>query len=131
MNSQPILRGKIVAIVDDHEAFCHSLGAFIESHGAKTLTFHSSHDFLQHRPSVDCVIVDYCLPELTGFQLASELRARGYGAPIILLSAMPGQVPEHWAASGISDVLDKLLVSEKLIRVIHRHATVGAPPEMC
>src|SRR5579859_7057869 len=82
MSSQPVLRGKIIAIVDDHEAFCHSLSAFIESHGAKTLTYNSSNDFLRHLPSVDCVVVDYYMPDLNGLELASELRTRAYRVPI-------------------------------------------------
>lgn len=131
MNSQPVLRGKIIAIVDDHEAFCHSLSAFIEAHGAKTLTFNRSNDFLRQLPSVDCVIIDYYLPELNGLELASELRTRAYGVPIILLSAMSSQVPEHWAALGVSDVLDKLLVGDELIRAIDRHATIGVLPKVC
>ena len=131
MSSQPILRGKIIAIVDDHEAFRHSLSAFLESHGAETLTYNSSNDFLRHLPSVDCVVIDYYLPELNGLELAFELRARVYRVPIILLSAMSGQVPEHWAALGVSDVLDKLLVGDELIRSIHRHTTIRAVPEIC
>lgn len=131
MSSQAVLRGQIIAIVDDHEAFRHSLSAFIESHGAKTLTFNSSNDFLRHLPSVDCVIIDYYLPELNGLELAAELRARAYGVPIILLSAMSGQVPEHWAALGVNEVLDKLLVGDELIRAIHRHTAIRAVPEIC
>jgi two-component system response regulator FixJ len=127
MSSQPILCGKVIAIVDDHDAFCRSLSAFIESHGAKALTFNSSHEFLRHLPSAACIIIDYYMPVLNGLELASELRARAYDAPIILLSAMSRQVPEHWATLGISDVLDKLSVGDELIRAIHRLTTRAAP----
>lgn len=127
---QPILGGKVIAIVDDHDAFCRSLSAFIESHGAKTLTFRDGNEFLRHLPSADCVIIDYYLPGLDGLALAFELRTRTYDAPIILLSAMSHQVPEHWAALGVSDVFDKLSVGDELIRAIHRN-TIRAVREIC
>jgi FixJ family two-component response regulator len=123
MNPRANLDGKVIAIVDDHEVLRHSMQGLLEAYGAKVLAYKGGDEFLRDLPSADCVVVDYYMPGLNGVQLASELRSRGYGAPVILLTGMSNEVPKHWAALGVNEVVDKLSGGDELLRMIHQHAT--------
>lgn len=121
MNSNSGLDGKVIVVIDDHEVILRSMRGFLEAQGAKVLTYKGGTDFLRDPPSADCVVVDLYMRELNGLELASELRRRGYSAPVILMSAMSGEIPKNWAALGIADAVDKLSGSDELLRTIHRH----------
>ena len=118
------LEGKVVAVVDDHKALLTSMRGFLESCGARVLTYESGNQFLKDSPSVNCVVVDYYLPGLNGLDVAVELRNRAYSAPVILLTGMTSDVPEALAAkAGVVEIVDKLLGAHGLLSAIHRHVS--------
>src|SRR5689334_10867142 len=93
MNPQPTLENKIIAIVDDHETLMKAMASLIKSFGAQALSYETTLDFLQDMPKVDCLLIDYYMPDLNSLQLAVELRKRGYDAPIIILTGMIDEIP--------------------------------------
>lgn len=90
------------------------------------------------RDDYDAILMDLQMPELDGISATRELRALGYGKPIIALSATV--VPEDRAAcieAGMNDFLSKPLKLEQLSAALERcvppivsHATSHAPSQI-
>lgn len=85
----PMLAGKRVLVVDDHDAFCHTMRVALESFGM-AVTVAQTAAAARARLAVeafDVWMIDRCLPDQDGLELAHELyRARGdNGVPPILL----------------------------------------------
>jgi two-component system response regulator FixJ len=83
------LKDITVAIVDDDEGVRKSLGFILELDGFKAHQFESSAAFLAMigGKSIDCLIVDLCMPESTGLVLTAQLREIGIQIPVILMTA--------------------------------------------
>ena len=64
---------RVIAVVDDDEAVCDSTRFLLETHDFEVATYLSGSDFLRDSPDVACVIVDYQMPRLNGFELVSTL----------------------------------------------------------
>ena len=82
--------------VDDDQAVLECEKAFLESFGHSVMTASSGREALDliavH--SFDVVIVDYCMPEMNGQELAIAMRQVWPRAPIIMLSGTP-DIPEQ------------------------------------
>lgn len=99
----PVLKGRRALVVDDHDTFCRTARIALESFGmdvaiAQTAThalerLHADADY-------DVLIIDRCLPDMDGLDLARELYRAAPGAPPVLLVSL-----------GV-DVLDDLLLRE-------------------
>jgi FixJ family two-component response regulator len=74
--------------VDDDGAVCDSIRALLEVHGAYVHTYEGGVAFLGVSPKVDCLILDYDMPGLSGLDVISELRTREWTTPIILTTAI-------------------------------------------
>ena len=88
-------RAVLLCIDDDADVLeCEKL--FLESFGFTVLTAPSGGKGLElaSTHSVDVVIVDYCMPEMDGQQVAIEMKRLRPHAPIILLTAAV-DVPEQ------------------------------------
>jgi len=72
----------VVAIVDDDPAVCNSTRFLLKAHDFDVQTYQSGANFLNEKPDIACMIVDYDMPGLDGFELVSELRKRGSQVPI-------------------------------------------------
>ena len=125
-----------VAIVDDDHAVLDSLRFLLEVVGFLVEVFSSAAEFL----AVDvrhfaCLILDHHMPNMTGLELAENLRAGGSDIPIMLVTASPSPAIIARAAElGIDRVLEKPLADEDLIEFINlsrsRRSTT-APPTGC
>jgi signal transduction histidine kinase/ActR/RegA family two-component response regulator len=79
------------------------------------------------RSAFDLVLMDCHMPVLDGFEATRALRARGFSAPIIALTA--AATPEDAArclASGMDEVLTKPLRLERLVAVLEAKAPARA-----
>ncbi len=75
---------------------------------------------------VDCFVIDYKMPAMSGIDLAVRLRNRDIDAPIILITGYPDDnILEKAAAAGIHHVLLKPHLEESLASHI-RGAIRGA-----
>jgi two-component system, LuxR family, response regulator FixJ len=94
---------RMIAVIDDDEAVCDSTRFLLETHDFEVTTYLSGSEFLRDSPDVACVIVDYQMPGLNGFELASQLRMNGSLVPILMITATPDPAIEKRAAElGIS-----------------------------
>ncbi len=111
---------RVIAVVDDDEAVCDSTRFLLETHDFEVATYLSGSDFLRDSPDVACVIVDYQMPRLNGFELVSQLRMSGSLVPIIMITATPDPAMEKRATElGISRVLQKPLSNRVLMQAVH------------
>ena len=114
-----------VAIVDDDELIRRALERLLRAHGINARSFHSACDYLRRAPSVPvCICLDvYLREEMTGLDLAEQLRARGSSAPIIFMTG------QDWSELGPAMgsvhpdvVLRKPVDSKLLLELITQHA---------
>ena len=78
----------IVFVVDDDESVRASLKLLIESSGYDVVTFKSAEDFLDSRPRENpcCLVLDICLPGMSGFKLREDLVKSQTRIPVIFIT---------------------------------------------
>jgi len=108
-------RRKMVLCIDDKEDMLDCEKAFLESFGYGVLTAPSGGEGLELASiySVDVVIVDYFMPEMSGREVAIETKQLWPQAPIIMRSGV-GDVPEQALKSVDAFVAKDRLASELL-----------------
>src|SRR6266478_1119917 len=80
---------KLIAIIDDDESICDSLGDLIESAGLAARCFGSAEEFLEsglHRQAA-CLITDILMPKMSGLELQTRLKDEECDIPIIFITA--------------------------------------------
>ena len=89
-------RPKTVLCVDDERIGLRVRKILLESRGYKVLTASGGVEGLEKFADneVDVVILDYYMPGLNGGDVASEMRRRRPGVPIVFLSAYFSLPPE-------------------------------------
>jgi FixJ family two-component response regulator len=77
-----------VAIVDDDENFCRSLGRLLRAAGMQAITYTSGEAFLADtkQPRFDCLVLDIQLGGMSGLELAGRLLAEGRPTPFIYVT---------------------------------------------
>ena len=85
----PVPRCGVVLCIDDSQDVLECERAFLESFGYTVLTASSGGEGLELASvhSVDVVIVDYLMPEMSGQEFAMKMRRLKPEAAIIMLSA--------------------------------------------
>jgi PAS domain S-box-containing protein len=120
--------GETVMIVDDERALVTLAEETLAQLGYEPVGFDSSVAALQafraEPKRFDLVLSDETMPDLTGTELAREIRQLRPGISIILMSGYGGsQLNERAQAAGIVDVLRKPLVrrdiAEPIARALH------------
>jgi FixJ family two-component response regulator len=78
-----------VAVVDDDESLCRSLGRLLRAGGIQPITYASAEAFLADtkHPQFDCLVLDIQLDGMSGIELAQRLVAGGGHPPIIFITA--------------------------------------------
>jgi predicted ATPase/signal transduction histidine kinase/GAF domain-containing protein/CheY-like chemotaxis protein len=120
--------GEIVMIVDDERALVAVAEETLAQLGYEPVGFDSSVAALQafraEPKRFDLVLTDERMPDLTGTELAREIRQLRQDIAIILMSGFSGtQLSERAHAAGVVDVLRKPLVrrdiAEPVARALH------------
>jgi len=117
------IRNHVVYVVDDDMDVLGSLRFLLEADSFEVRTFRSGVALLNAiaTDEVDCVILDYKMPAMSGIELAKRLRGRDVAAPIILITGYPDlNITEKAAAAGIDHVLLKPHLEESLVMEIRR-----------
>ena len=88
-----------VYIVDDDASVRDSLALMLGLGGYRTVAFADAESLLAAwRPDwIGCVVTDLRLPGMSGIELQGELRRRGSGVPVVVITAH-GDVPSARAA---------------------------------
>ncbi|MCE0521870.1 MAG: response regulator [Methylacidiphilales bacterium] len=78
-----------IAIVDDDESLCRSLGRLLRASGIQPITYLSAEEFLADKkhPKFDCLVLDIQLGGMSGVELQRQLSAAGEKTPVIFISA--------------------------------------------
>ena len=79
----------LVSVVDDDESVRESLPFLLAEFGYATHAFSSASEFLASDDvsQTKCLILDVMMPGMTGPELQSELKVRGYDIPIVFITA--------------------------------------------
>jgi FixJ family two-component response regulator len=100
----------VVYVVDDDTDVLGSLRFLLETDGFEVRTFRSGAALLSGivTGEVDCFVIDYKMPNMSGIDLAGRLRNRDIDSPIILITGYPDEnILEKASAAGIHHVLLK------------------------
>jgi FixJ family two-component response regulator len=113
----------VIAIVDDDELHCRSLGRLVNRAGYHALTFQSAEDFLAapQRSSFNCVLLDVQLGGISGIDLHRRLLADGDLTPVIYITAHDDPARRTEAMGmGCVEFLLKTDASTAIIQALHR-----------
>jgi FixJ family two-component response regulator len=116
-----VKRDPTVFVVDDDPAMRSSLRWLLESEGLAVETFETGEDFLDScDPSRSgCLVLDVRMPGIGGLGLQSELRERGVGWPVIVITGYADPATESRAlAAGAHAFLAKPFDDALLIDVV-------------
>ena len=123
-DSDRILAGKKVLIVDDDMRNIFALATVLEEHAMETVSADNGHDairILQNETDIDIVLMDIMMPELDGMETIREIRrdARLKNLPIVAVTAkaMKGD-REKCIEAGAWDYLSKPVDTEQLLAVL-------------
>jgi FixJ family two-component response regulator len=110
-----------IAIIDDDESVRCALRRMVQTAGWTALTFATAEEFLQapaQRPPA-CIILDLCLPGLSGWDLKEQLDAEGCNVPVIFITAHANeQVREQALQAGAIAFLAKPFNDQDLLDVL-------------
>jgi PAS domain S-box-containing protein len=128
----PLLDGIRILVVDDDLGVCQSLRDLLTQEGCDVLVAIGGREALAKLDTepVDLVLSDVVMPDLDGYELFQEVRARHPGLPVVLMTAFhydKDHVIKRSKLAGLDDVLYKKPIDlPKLRTMIKRHAR---PPE--
>jgi FixJ family two-component response regulator len=118
-----------VALIDDDESVCRSLGRLLRAAGIRSVAYSSAEALLadDRRPRLDCLVLDVQLPGLTGIELREQLTASGDRTPVIFITAHdePG-VREQALATGCVAYLRKTDPGDAVLAAIRQAAGIPA-----
>jgi len=112
----------LISIIDDGESVREALWGLVRSVGFAVSTFGSAEEFVNSDQlgSADCLILDVCMPGMSGTELQRQLVAGDYGVPVILITAHEDEGIRAQAIEvGAEAVLIKPFSEEALLNAIH------------
>lgn len=107
-----------VLVIDDDEAVRHSLQFALECEGLDVRLYQSAADLLSDVavPRTGCLVVDYWMPDMDGFQLVGRLRERSIGLPAILITGRPSDdLQQRAETAGFRCVIEKPFEDDLLL----------------
>jgi FixJ family two-component response regulator len=81
----------VISVIDDDASVRTATDNLLSSHGYLVHTFASAEAFLQSARLGDssCVVADVQMPPMSGLDLLTHMRTRGYTVPFIFITAFP------------------------------------------
>ena len=108
----------IILVVDDDPAVRDSLKFSLELEGLTVHTCGSGMALLNH-PDLEqagCIVLDYKMPEMDGFEVMEKLAERRLQVPVILItSSVPTQIRARANRAGVAHILEKPLLDNALV----------------
>lgn len=111
----------VISVIDDDASVRAATNNLLSSHGYRVHTFASAEEFLQSARLNDssCVITDVQMSAMSGLDLLTHLRAQGYAAPFIFITAFPEESLRARALkAGAICFLAKPFAGPQLIRCV-------------
>ena len=120
---------KTVLVVDDDPTQRRLIQAVLEREGFGVAQAEGGEEALArlaHGGAADVVILDLSMPGMSGMETLKEMRARGYGAPVIVLTATGGvEVVVKAMQAGAQDFFIKPASPERIIVSIRNALQMG------
>jgi len=111
----------VVFIVDDDMSVREAVQGLVRSAGLRVETFASAQDFLSANAPAgpSCLVLDVCLPDLSGLDLQRRMTEAGFQIPIIFITAH-GDVPTSVGAmkAGAVEFLIKPFEAKYLLEAV-------------
>jgi len=112
-----------VYIVDDEEPIRNALSFLTKSDGLKSESFATAQAFLDALDRIEhgCLLLDVCMPDMTGLELQAALHERNANIPVIIITGHADVATAVQAMKGgASDFIEKPFDSEDLLERIHQ-----------
>jgi FixJ family two-component response regulator len=113
----------VIFVVDDDASVRKALGRLFDAAGFRVEEFASAQEFLlRERPyELGCLVLDVCMPSMTGPALQEALQAAGMDIPIVFLTGH-GDVPTTVRAmkAGAADFIEKPIRSKMLLDAVRK-----------
>jgi CheY-like chemotaxis protein len=113
----------VVLAVDDDSLVLTNTVAMLEDLGHSGLAASSGEgalDILRQHGSVDLVITDYAMPNMTGFQLANAIKKEWPGLPVIIATGFAEMEPKlDTDLPRISKPFTETVLAQALSRINH------------
>jgi len=112
----------LISIVDDDESVREALWGFVRSVGFAVSAFASAEELVNSDQLVnaDCLILDVCMPGMSGIELQRQLVAGHCAVPVIFITAHEDESVRAQALRGGAEaVLIKPFSEEALLNAIH------------
>jgi FixJ family two-component response regulator len=83
----------VISIIDDDASVRVATNNLLRSRGYVVHTFASAREFLlsPHFGQTSCVIADVQMSAMSGLELLTDMRAKGYDSPFIFITAFPDE----------------------------------------
>jgi FixJ family two-component response regulator len=120
----------LVAVIDDDTSVRKALGRLLRSAGLSVQLFASAEDFLETHTAAACVILDQCLPGLSGLELYRRLLEEGRQVAVVFITGHENEPTRREAlAAGAVAFLLKPFDGEVLLRAVSGAVTgAGSRP---
>lgn len=118
----------VVYIVDDDEAVRDSLATLLDSVHIVTRTCTSAREFftLYDQSVAGCLVLDICMPGISGLELQELLITRGILLPIIIITGHGNvQAAVQSMKLGAVDFIEKPFQQDQLLDRIHKALEAG------
>ena len=115
-----------IAIVDDDESLCRSLGRLLRAAGMQPVAYASAEAFLgdARQATFDCLVLDVQLGGISGIELQRRLAASGERTPVIFITAHDApEAREQALSAGCTGYFRKNDSGAEVIEAIRRAAT--------
>lgn len=114
---------RVVYVVDDERELRISLVMLLRADGINARPFAAADDLLADLPDLKpgCIVTDVMMPDKNGLVFIAELRERGCGWPVVVITGH-GDVPTAVRAMklGATEFLEKPFDHAELFEAIHR-----------
>lgn len=122
----------LILVVDDDTDACVQLCEMLERAGYRTSSARSGEEALEaaREESLALVILEICLPGISGYKVCRELRQEfGEGVPIVFVSAVRTESYDRVAGLlvGADDYLTKPVAPDELLIRVERLLSRAAP----
>lgn len=123
----------VVFIIDDDESVRDSLRDLLEAHQYRVDSYRSGREFLRRAarraPGRGCLLIDYDLPEVDGFEVLRRLAAAGQPLPAIVITGRADpRLRGRAAQAGALAFLEKPFRYDTLLALIESIEQSGHGP---
>ena len=117
--------GELILLVEDRESVLQTVKTMLDELGYTVVTSHNGREALEvfgaEQGDVKAVVTDVVMPEMGGGQLATELRRRASGIPIVMMTGHQLSEEEEMAmVPGTVELLRKPLLLHDLAHALKR-----------